>query len=101
LSEGLFRGLPDPDRRPDAHDDSRMPRTIRAPARGDAMILAVLGLGGVGLWFLVAGDGPARLVGLALILVAALFGFLLWVAIAVERPSKAPPWPEATEAAHG
>jgi hypothetical protein len=31
------------------------------------MILAVLGLGGVGLWFLIAGDGPARLVGLALI----------------------------------
>jgi cation transporter-like permease len=50
------------------------------------MILAVLGLGGVGLWFLIAGDGPARLVGLALIGVAALFGFLLWVAIAVERP---------------
>jgi cation transporter-like permease len=51
------------------------------------MILAVLGLGGIGLWFLIAGDGPARLVGLALIAGAALFGFLLWVAIAVERPA--------------
>ena len=65
------------------------------------MILAVLGLGGVGLWFLIAGDGPARLVGLALILVAVLFAFLLWVAIAVERPSAALSWPMTPEAAHG
>jgi hypothetical protein len=57
------------------------------------MILAVLGLGGM--WacgFSSPATGPARLVGLALIaMVAALFGFLLWVAIAVERPAEAPP----------
>jgi cation transporter-like permease len=65
------------------------------------MILAVLGLGGVGLWFLIAGDGPARLVGLALIGVAALFGFLLWVAIAVERPAPSTAWPLQREVKHG
>jgi hypothetical protein len=53
------------------------------------MILAILGLGGVGLWFLIAGDGPAKLVGLALLALAALFGFLLWVALAVDRPGPA------------
>ncbi|MDG4649513.1 hypothetical protein P6F26_13805 [Roseibacterium sp. SDUM158017] len=51
------------------------------------MILAILGLGGVGLWFLIAGDGPARLVGVLLIALAGVFGFLLWVALEVERPS--------------
>jgi tellurite resistance protein TehA-like permease len=65
------------------------------------MILAVLGLGGVGLWFLIAGDGPARLVGLALIGLAALFGFLLWVAIAVERPAAATGRALEREVMHG
>jgi cation transporter-like permease len=55
------------------------------------VILAILGLGGVGLWFLIAGDGPARLVGIGLIAVAALFAFLLWVAIEVERPASGDP----------
>jgi hypothetical protein len=57
-----------------------------------AMILAVLGLGGIGLWFLIAGDGAGALVGLALIALAGLFGFLLWVAVAVESPGRQP-WP--------
>jgi hypothetical protein len=52
-----------------------------------AMILAVLGLGGIGLWFVIAGDGPARIVGPGAHRDAALFGFLLWVAVAVERPA--------------
>jgi cation transporter-like permease len=65
------------------------------------MILAVLGLGGIGLWFLVAGDGPARLVGLALIGLAVLFGFLLWVAIAVERPAASTALPLEREVTHG
>jgi hypothetical protein len=50
---------------------------------------------------LIAGDGPARLVGLALIGVAALFGFLLWVAIAVERPAPSTAWPLQREVKHG
>jgi hypothetical protein len=50
------------------------------------MILAILGLGGVGLWFLVAGDGPGKLVGLLLLGLAGLFAFLLWVALEVDRP---------------
>jgi hypothetical protein len=53
------------------------------------MILAVLGLGGIGLWFLLAGDGPARLVGLLLLGLAGVFAFLLWVALEVERPDPA------------
>ena len=54
------------------------------------MILAALGLGGIGLWFLIAGDGPARILGAGLIAVAGLLGYLVWVAIAVERPALAP-----------
>ncbi|GEM_PF-2452013 len=65
------------------------------------MILAVLGLGGIGLWFLIAGDGPARLVGLALIALACLFAFLLWVAVWVERPASAQHLPIFVEHAHG
>jgi hypothetical protein len=64
------------------------------------MILAILGLGGIGLWFLLAGDGPARLVGLALIALAGLFAFLLWVAVWVERPAAAQS-PILVEHAHG
>ena len=65
------------------------------------MILAVLGLGCVGLWFLIAGDGPARLVGVALIALAGLFGFLLWVAVTAERSSASMAWPDSMEVAHG
>jgi cation transporter-like permease len=65
------------------------------------MILAVLGLGGIGLWFVIAGDGPARIVGLAVIAMAGLFGFLLWVAVAVERPAASIPWPNEPEVTHG
>ncbi len=65
------------------------------------MILAVLSLGGIGLWFLIAGDGPARLIGLALIGLAGLFGFLFWVAVAVERPSSLMILPQGREATHG
>jgi hypothetical protein len=55
------------------------------------MILAILGLGGVGLWFLIAGDGPARIVGVVMIAIAALFGWLVWIALEVERaPAPAP-----------
>jgi small subunit ribosomal protein S16 len=43
--------------------DTPMPDSRTEPGV-TAMILAVLGLGGIGLWFLIAGDGPARLVGL-------------------------------------
>lgn len=56
------------------------------PRLGNAMILAALGLGGIGLWFLIAGDGAGRLVGVGFLLVAGFFVFLLWVALAVERP---------------
>ena len=65
------------------------------------MILVALGLGGIGLWFLIGGDGPARLVGLGLIALAALFGFLFWVAIAVDRPAGIIPGPRQTEVRHG
>lgn len=64
------------------------------------MILAVLGLGLVGLWFVVAGDGPGRLVGVVLLL-AGLFGFLLWVALFVDRPGAADPGPFPEVRAHG
>lgn len=65
------------------------------------MIIAVIGLGGIGLWFLIAGDGPARLVGLALMALAALFGFLLWVAVAVERPATSTVRPVERGVIHG
>ena len=65
------------------------------------MILAVLGLGGIGLWFLIAGDGAGRLVGLLLIALAALFGFLLWVAVAVERPATSTGGLTGSEVTHG
>jgi cation transporter-like permease len=62
------------------------------------MILAVLGLGAIGLWFLIAGDGAGRLVGLFMIAMAGLFAFLLWVAIEVERPTPGATSPaEATD----
>jgi predicted permease len=50
------------------------------------MILLPIAFATLGLYLLVMGDGPARLVGVILILVAALFGFLFWVAIYVELP---------------
>ncbi|WP_262875966.1 hypothetical protein [Roseicyclus sediminis] len=64
------------------------------------MILAVIGFGAVGLWFLLAGDGPARLVGLVLLALAGLFAFLLWVALTVER-APASVLPQSQETAHG
>lgn len=50
------------------------------------MILLPIAFAFFGLYLLVLGDGPARLVGVILILVAGLFGFLIWVAIYVELP---------------
>jgi hypothetical protein len=57
------------------------------------MIVAALGLGAVGLWFLIAGDAPARLLGLLMIGAGLALGYLFWVALAVERPEPgaAPP----------
>lgn len=54
------------------------------------MILAAMGFAGIGLWFLIAGDGPARIVGVGLLALAAGLAYLVWVAIAVERPAMAP-----------
>ncbi|PIV73891.1 MAG: hypothetical protein COW55_11430 [Rhodobacteraceae bacterium CG17_big_fil_post_rev_8_21_14_2_50_65_11] len=50
------------------------------------MILTALAGGVFGLYLLVRGDGPARFVGILLIIAAALFGFLFWVAIYVDLP---------------
>lgn len=50
------------------------------------MILPPIAFALLGLYLLIMGDGPARLVGVVLILVAGLFGFLFWVAIYVELP---------------
>ena len=50
------------------------------------MILLPIAFALLGLYLLIMGDGPARLVGVALILLAGLFGFLFWVAIYVELP---------------
>lgn len=50
------------------------------------MILTVLAAGVFGLYLLVRGDGPARFVGILLILAATLFGYLFWVAIYIDRP---------------
>lgn len=50
------------------------------------MILTALAAGGFGLYLVIMGDGPARFVGVLLILAASVFGFLFWVAIYVELP---------------
>ncbi len=50
------------------------------------MILLPIAFAIFGLYLLVMGDGPAKLVGVILILVAGAFGFLFWVAIYVELP---------------
>jgi hypothetical protein len=63
------------------------------------MIFAALGLGGFGLYLLLRGDGPARIMGLILIAAGAGLGFLFWVAIAVERPEAALPPQQPVEIA--
>ncbi len=50
------------------------------------MILIFLAFIGFGIYLLIKGDGPARIVGILLILVASAMGFLFWVALAVELP---------------
>lgn len=50
------------------------------------MILTVIAFAAFGLYLLIRGDGPARFVGIVLILLSALFGFLFWVALYVELP---------------
>ena len=50
------------------------------------MILLPIAFAILGLYLLVIGDGPAKLVGVILILVASVFVFLFWVAIYVELP---------------
>ena len=50
------------------------------------MILLPIAFAILGLYLLIMGDGPAKLVGVILILVAAAFTFLSWVAIYVELP---------------
>lgn len=59
-----------------------------AGERAVHLVLAILGFGCIGLYFLIAGDGPARLVGLLLLGLAGLFAYMLWVAVAVERPER-------------
>jgi len=49
------------------------------------MILVALGLGAVGLYFLIFGDAPARVVGVVFIGIAAVFAFLMWVALTQDR----------------
>ncbi|MGI3186508.1 hypothetical protein [Nioella aestuarii] len=50
------------------------------------MILLPIAFAFLGLYLLILGDGPAKLVGAILMLVAAGFIFLFWVAIYVELP---------------
>lgn len=50
------------------------------------MILLPIAFAILGLYLLVIGDAPAKLVGIILMLVAALFAFLFWIAIYVELP---------------
>jgi drug/metabolite transporter (DMT)-like permease len=64
------------------------------------MILAALAIGAFGLYLLVRGDGQARILGIILILVGGLLGFLFWVAVAVERPDTAQP-ARIVESSHG
>ncbi len=54
------------------------------------MIFMILGFMGFGLYLLIKGDGPARIVGVLLIAIASVLVFLFWVALAVERPQAEP-----------
>ena len=57
------------------------------------MILVALGLCGVGLWFLIAGDAPARVLGILMVAVGLGLGYLFWVGLTAERPEPgAPPY---------
>ncbi|AHM04040.1 hypothetical protein roselon_01663 [Roseibacterium elongatum DSM 19469] len=64
------------------------------------MILVALGLAAIGIYFLVFGDAPARLVGVVFIAIAAVFAFLMWVALTQDRAALPPP-PTARGAVHG
>ncbi|MFW5655483.1 MAG: hypothetical protein ACOCYW_07540 [Roseicyclus sp.] len=64
------------------------------------MILVALGLGAVGLWFLIAGDAPARIIGLLMIALALGLFWLFWIGLTAERPVPgSPPYtgPEARD----
>jgi hypothetical protein len=65
------------------------------------MILAALGLGAVGLWFVIAGDAPARVLGLLLIAAGAALGYLFWIALTVERPEPGRTTPSTPEVQDG
>lgn len=49
------------------------------------MIIVLIGFVGFGGYLLIRGDGQAKLVGVVLIGLAALFGFLIWVALYAEQ----------------
>jgi drug/metabolite transporter (DMT)-like permease len=50
------------------------------------MIVLPLILFGFGVYFLVRGDGPARIVGVLIIVAATIFGGLMWVALNYHIP---------------
>jgi len=64
------------------------------------MILTVFAFGAIGGYLVVQGDGPAKVAGLFLILVAGLFGFLFWVALSVELPPTDASFPPVKEIRH-
>ena len=64
------------------------------------MILVALGLGAVGVYFLIFGDAPARFVGILFIAIAAVFAFLMWVAVTQDRVAL-PPYPAPRGVVHG
>ena len=65
------------------------------------MILAALGLGAVGLWFLIAGDAPARILGILMIALGLGLGWLFWIGLTAERPVPGSPPYTGQEAADG
>ena len=50
------------------------------------MILLPLLMVGLGLYFLVRGDGPAKIIGVLMILIAGVFGGLMWIAMNYHIP---------------
>jgi hypothetical protein len=66
-----------------------------------AMILVALGLGGVGLWFLIAGDAPARIIGILMIALALGLLWLFWIGLTAERPVPGNPPYTGSEARDG
>ena len=65
------------------------------------MILVALGLCGFGLWYLIAGDAPARIIGVILLAAGLGLIYLFWLGLTAERPEPGVTPPTAPEARDG